>query len=136
MRNDDRQFAAVQGEAGTVSVVRDRYRPECDKVPYERDGHRELSLVQPEDQDNEEAEGEAEGGSGNLFHSQEVPEGGEWEVEMKTIYKYSIPIENFFSLNLPLGAKILTFQIQMGKHNCQVVCELPQKIQKSPNETH
>lgn len=33
---------------------------------------------------------------------------------MKTIYKYSIPIETFFSLNLPSGAKILSFQTQMG----------------------
>lgn len=34
---------------------------------------------------------------------------------MKTIYKYLIPIKDYFSLNLPLGAKILAFQIQMGK---------------------
>ena len=39
--------------------------------------------MQPEDQDNEEAEGEAEGGPGDLFHSQEVPERRQWEVEMK-----------------------------------------------------
>ncbi|MCK4828256.1 hypothetical protein KA005_71670 [bacterium] len=33
---------------------------------------------------------------------------------MKTIYKYSIPITDFFSLNLPMGAKILAFQTQGG----------------------
>lgn len=38
--------------------------------------------MQPEDQDNEEAEDEAEGGAGDLFHSHEVPERGQWEVEM------------------------------------------------------
>lgn len=38
--------------------------------------------MQSEGQDNEEAEGEAEGGAGDLFHSHEVPERGEWEVEM------------------------------------------------------
>lgn len=34
---------------------------------------------------------------------------------MRTIYKYSIPIERYFDLNLPLGAEILTFQTQNGQ---------------------
>lgn len=33
---------------------------------------------------------------------------------MKTIFKYSIPIKDFFSISLPLGSKILTVQIQQN----------------------
>ncbi len=34
---------------------------------------------------------------------------------MQSVFKYTIPMENYFSLNLPLGAKILTVQEQHGK---------------------
>ena len=34
---------------------------------------------------------------------------------IKKIYKYTIPVENSFSLELPRGAKILTVQEQHGK---------------------
>lgn len=34
---------------------------------------------------------------------------------MLRIYKYAIPIEAYFSLELPRGAKILTMQEQRGK---------------------
>jgi len=32
-----------------------------------------------------------------------------------TVYKYPVAGPNFFSLNLPLGAKILTAQVQNGE---------------------
>lgn len=34
---------------------------------------------------------------------------------MRTIFKYSIPIQGYFHLQMPKDAKILSFQIQMGE---------------------
>jgi len=34
---------------------------------------------------------------------------------MRKIFKYEIPIEDEFELELPKGAQVLTFQIQYGK---------------------
>ena len=33
---------------------------------------------------------------------------------MQNVFKYTIPVEDYFSLNLPEGAKILTVQEQHG----------------------
>lgn len=34
---------------------------------------------------------------------------------MNSVYKYTIPVEDYFSLDLPKGAKILTVQEQHGE---------------------
>lgn len=34
---------------------------------------------------------------------------------MRTIFKYSIPIKDYLYIKMPKGAKILSFQIQMGE---------------------
>lgn len=60
-----------------------------------------MSLVQSEDQGNEEAEGEAEGGPGDLFHSHEMPERGQREVEMMlnvTITKTSTGMADYIQI--------------------------------------
>jgi len=34
---------------------------------------------------------------------------------MRTVWKYQIPIKDYFELELPQGAKILTIQVQYGE---------------------
>lgn len=49
---------------------------------------------------------------------------------IKKIYKYTIPVENSFSLELPQGAKILTVQEQHGEPQIWALVDT-----ESPTET-
>ena len=49
---------------------------------------------------------------------------------MQSVYKYTIPVEDYFSLDLPKGAKILTVQEQHGKPQLWALVK-----RGEPNET-
>lgn len=48
---------------------------------------------------------------------------------MKTIYKYPIPITDEFTLPLPKGAKILTFQTQHNKPHIWAVIDTEEGLE-------
>ena len=50
---------------------------------------------------------------------------------IETIYKYSIPVESAFVLNLPIGAKLLSVQTQRGEP-----CLWAQVSLAQPNRDH
>ena len=49
---------------------------------------------------------------------------------MQSVYKYTIPVEDYFSLDLPKGVKILTVQEQHGKPQLWALVK-----RGEPNET-
>ena len=40
---------------------------------------------------------------------------GKEDVEMRRVFKYTVPVEDYFSLEMPGGAKVLTVQNQHGE---------------------
>ena len=52
---------------------------------------------------------------------------------MLRIYKYTIPVEDYFSLNLPAGAKILTVQAQRDEPQIWALVDPKQQSMVSLN---